>query len=211
VAANVTNTVALCPGYLGAAIAQKKHLSGQRARLLFLLPAGAIGGVLGGLLLVRTGERLFDTSIPFLLLLASGLLAFQDSLNGWLGRHSRDDNPEASALSAVLPIGLASIYGGYFGAGLGVIELAVLGIFLRDNLTRLNALKQVLSLVVNLAAALFFLFSARVVWPVAIGMALGAMLGGAIGGKLAGRVSSSALRRTVVALGLTLATLYFFR
>jgi uncharacterized membrane protein YfcA len=209
VAANVTNTVALCPGYLGATIAQKNDLDGQRARMYRLLPAGAIGGILGGILLLNTSERLFDILVPFLILLASGLLAFQDPLRGAIERRQRAENRESSDSGAVLPILVASVYGGYFGAGLSVIELAILGIFLKDNLTRLNALKQVLSLTVNVAAALFFLFSDRVVWSVAIVVAIGSLAGGWAGGKLAGRISPVALRRTVVAIGVILSIVYF--
>ncbi|MEG3436463.1 sulfite exporter TauE/SafE family protein [Pannus brasiliensis CCIBt3594] len=209
VAANVTNTVALCPGYLGAAIAQKKDLKGQKHRLYLLLPAGAFGGILGGILLLNTSERLFDILVPFLILLASGLLAFQDPLRGWLNRRQRGKSAGVPESWAILPILIASIYGGYFGAGLSVIELAVLGVFLPDNLTRLNALKQVLSLVVNVAAALFFLFSGKVVWSVAIVVAIGALVGGLFGGKLAGRISPSALRWTVVSIGVVISILYF--
>lgn len=209
VAANVTNTVALCPGYLGAAIAQKKDLKGQKNRLYLFLPAGAIGGIIGGILLLNTSERLFDILVPFLILLASGLLAFQDTLRGWLNRRQRGENSGVPESWAVLPISIASIYGGYFGAGLSVIELAVLGVFLPDNLTRINALKQVLSLVVNVAAALFFLFSGQVVWSVAIVVAIGALVGGLLGGKLAGRISPAALRWTVVSIGVIISILYF--
>jgi uncharacterized protein len=211
VSANVTNTVALCPGYLGATIAQKNDLQGQGKRLALLLPAGAIGGIFGGILLLNTGERLFDILVPFLLLFASGLLAFQDLLRGWLQRRQKDENQGIPESWAVLPILLASVYGGYFGAGLSVIELAVLGVFIHDNLTRLNALKQMLSWVVNTAAALFFLFSGKVVWSVVLVVAIGALLGGLWGGKWAGRISPVALRWTVVAIGVILAIVYFRR
>jgi uncharacterized membrane protein YfcA len=211
VAANVTNTVALCPGYLGATIGQKKDLEGQKERIWRLLPVGAIGGVIGGILLLNTSERVFTALVPFLILLASGLLAFQDPLRAWLNRRQRVDNTDIPENWAIGPILLASIYGGYFGAGLSVIELAVLGLFLKDNLTRINALKQVLSLVVNVAAALFFLFSGPVIWSVAMVVAIGALIGGLLGGKLAGRISPSSLRWTVVTIGVTIAIFYFSR
>jgi uncharacterized membrane protein YfcA len=211
VAANVTNTVALCPGYLGATIGQKKDLGGQKERIWRLLPVGAIGGVIGGILLLNTSERVFTALVPFLILLASGLLAFQDPLRAWLNRRQRVDNTDIPENWAIGPILLASIYGGYFGAGLSVIELAVLGLFLKDNLTRINALKQLLSLVVNVAAALFFLFSGPVIWSVAMVVAIGALIGGLLGGKLAGRISPSSLRWTVVTIGVTIAIFYFSR
>ena len=109
----------------------------------------------------------------------------------------------------MLPVGLASVYGGYFGVGLSVIVLAVLGLVLTDNLTRLNALKQAVAFSVNVAAAIFFLFSGQVVWSAAAVMAVGALLGGVIGGKLAGRIKPITLRRVVVTIGIIVSILYF--
>jgi uncharacterized membrane protein YfcA len=212
VAANVTNTVALCPGYFGATLAQMNDLRGQTRRLWFVLPAGAVGGILGGLLLLNTGERLFRELVPFLILLASGLLAIQDPLRAWLTRRLAQAGATAMPEQwAVWPVGLAAIYGGYFGAGLSVIVLAVLGLTLEDSLTRLNALKQAVSFSVNIAAAIFFLFSGQVVWPVALVMAFGALLGGSVGGRLAGRVKPATLRWTVVVIGVVVAIIYLVR
>jgi uncharacterized membrane protein YfcA len=209
--ANVTNTVALCPGYLGATLAQKKDLHGQQKRIQLLLPSAVIGGIIGGILLLNSSDQVFDRLIPFLILLAAALLAFQDTLRSWLQRRQGDENGHIPEIFAVLPIALASIYGGYFGAGLGVIELAILGLFLKDNLTRLNALKQLLSLVVNIAASWFFLFSNQVYWSAAIVIAIGSLIGGLLGGKLARIISPSYLRWTVVILSIITATVYFLR
>jgi uncharacterized membrane protein YfcA len=211
VMANVTNTVALCPGYLGATLAQKKDLHGQQKRIQLLLPSAVIGGIIGGILLLNSSDQVFDRLIPFLILLAAALLAFQDTLRSWLQRRQGDKKGNIPEIWAVLPIALASIYGGYFGAGLGVIELAILGLFLKDNLTRLNALKQLLSLVVNVAASWFFLFSNQVYWSAAIVVAIGSLIGGLLGGKLARIISPSYLRWTVVILSIITATVYFLR
>ena len=211
VMANVTNTVALCPGYLGATLAQKKDLHGQQKRIQLLLPSAVIGGIIGGILLLNSSDQVFDRLIPFLILLAAALLAFQDTLRSWLQRRQGDKKGNIPEIWAVLPIALASIYGGYFGAGLGVIELAILGLFLKDNLTRLNALKQLLSLVVNVAASWFFLFSNQVYWSAAIVIAIGSLIGGLLGGKLARIISPSYLRWTVVILSIITATGYFLR
>jgi uncharacterized membrane protein YfcA len=207
----VTNTVALCPGYLGATLAQKKDLHGQQKRIQLLLPSAVIGGIIGGILLLNSSDQVFDRLIPFLILLAAALLAFQDTLRSWLQRRQGDKKGNIPEIWAVLPIALASIYGGYFGAGLGVIELAILGLFLKDNLTRLNALKQLLSLVVNVAASWFFLFSNQVYWSAAIVIAIGSLIGGLLGGKLARIISPSYLRWTVVILSIITATVYFLR
>jgi uncharacterized membrane protein YfcA len=211
VMANVTNTVALCPGYLGATLAQKKDLHGQQKRIRLLLPSAVIGGIIGGILLLNSSDKVFERLIPFLILLAAALLAFQDTLRSWLQRRQGDENGHIPEIFAVLPIALASIYGGYFGAGLGVIELAILGLFLKDNLTRLNALKQLLSLVVNVAASWFFLFSNQVYWSAAIVVAIGSLIGGLLGGKLARIISPSYLRKTVVILSIITAIVYWLR
>ena len=211
VMANVTNTVALCPGYLGATLAQKKDLHGQQKRIRLLLPSAVIGGIIGGILLLNSSDQVFDRLIPFLILLAAALLAFQDTLRSWLQRRQGDKKGNIPEIWAVLPIALASIYGGYFGAGLGVIELAILGLFLKDNLTRLNALKQLLSLVVNVAESFFFFFSNQVYWSAAIVVAIGSLIGGLLGGKLARIISPSYLRWTVVILSIITATVYFLR
>jgi uncharacterized membrane protein YfcA len=211
VAANVTNTVALCPGYLGATFAQSRDLQGQKKRLWLFLPAGAVGGIIGGVLLLNTGERVFRELVPFLILLASGLLAVQNRVRAWLARRSAQAGSTTSEKWAALPIGLAAIYGGYFGAGLSVIVLAALGLMLEDSLTRLNALKQGISFSVNIAAAIFFVFSGQVVWPAALVMAVGALIGGVLGGRLAGRIKPATLRGTVVTIGVVVAVIYLVR
>jgi hypothetical protein len=200
IAANVTSTVALCPGYLGGAIAQKKDLKGQEKRLLVLLPAGIIGGVGGGMLLLYVSGNIFRMLVPFLILLASVLLAVQVRVREWIEQHSAL-GPEKNPAGTFLPVSLIAVYGGYFGAGLSVIVLAVLGLLFNDSLTRLNALKQCISLSVNLAAAVFFLFSGLVVWPFALVMAVAALAGGALGGSVAGRINPDLLRWTIVVIG----------
>ncbi len=210
VAANVTNTVALCPGYLGGTFAQINDLPSKKGRLAVLAAVSVVGGILGGLLLLETGEKTFRSLVPFLILLASGLLAVQGVVRNWiLGRIGQDgDQGKEYLLVESLTVGLASIYGGYFGAGLGVIVLAALGLVINDTLTRINAIKQLISLFTNIAAALFFVFSGKVVWTAALVMAVGALVGGSIGGRLAGRVSPVALRWIVVTIGVIISILY---
>jgi hypothetical protein len=219
VAANVTSTVALCPGYLGATLAQAGDLRGQAGRLRLLLPAGILGGVAGGLLLLRTGERSFRAAVPILILLASALLAVQDRLRAWIaGRIPGAGHPAGAEAAAsfvrepsgwaVFLVGLAAIYGGYFGAGASVIVLAVLGLTLEDSLHRLNALKQAIAFGVNVAAAVVFVFSRQVEWTAALVMAVAALVGGAVGGRLVGRVRPATLRRAVVVIGVVVAVIY---
>ena len=160
VSASITNTVALVPGYLGATMAQAKDLAGQRHRLRLLVPTGAFGGIVGGFLLLQTDDRVFRILVPYMILLASGLLAFQDRLRRWVAqRSSGSGSHRRSEAWVVVPVFIASIYGGYFGAGLSMIVLAVLALVIDDTFTRLNALKQAIAFSVNIAAAAFFLFS----------------------------------------------------
>ena len=207
--ANVTNTVALVPGYLGGTFAQVDDLKDQKKRLWIFIPAGILGGLMGGILLLKTGEKLFADLVPYLILLASTLLAIQNPVRAWLTR--RQEQGKAKVVSefwAFIPVFLAAIYGGYFGAGLSVIVLAVLGLVLKDSLTRLNALKQGIAFATNVAAALFFVFSGKVNCTVALVMAVGALLGGALGGRLASRIKPATLRWIVVSIGFVVGMIY---
>jgi uncharacterized membrane protein YfcA len=209
IAANITSTVALCPGYLGATLAQRRDLTGQAERVWTLLPAAAAGGLLGGVLLLGSSEHAFRSLVPFLILLASALLAIQERVRAWLVRGGGTAAPVSSAAArAAVPVAIAAIYGGYFGAGLSVIVLAVLGVVLDDTLTRLNALKQAIALAVNVAAVILFVVSGQVVWPAAAVMAAGALSGGAVGGRLAGAIRPAALRTAVVLVGVAVGVLY---
>ena len=211
VAANVTNTIALAPGHLGATLAQRGGLAGQRARVLRLLPAALLGGLAGGLLLLYTSERAFRRLVPFLILAASALLAVQEPLRAWLLRRLGAGSRASHEALAVVPVFAAAIYGGYFGAGLSVIVLAALGLLLEDTLTRLNAAKQVVGFAANAAAAVLFLFSGQVHWTAGLVMAVAAVAGGWLGGRLAGRVRPATLRAVVVTVGVVVGALYLLR
>jgi len=209
--ANVTNTVALFPGYLGATLAQRRQLAGQGRRLRQLLPVSALGGLAGGLLLLHTSSRLFDQLVPWLILSGSLLLAIQGRVRAWVVARSGRHGGSPSERWASLPVLAAAVYGGYFGAGLSVIVLAVLAMTLEDDLTRLNGLKQAIAFVTNLAAAALFLGYGQLSWPAVLVMASGAVVGGALGGRLAGRINPEALRAVVVSVGLVVAVVYFVR
>jgi uncharacterized protein len=212
IAANVTNTVALCPGYLGATFAQMKDLRDQKRTLLFLLPTSLLGGIAGGILLLHTSDKTFQELIPYLILSAVVLLAFQDRLRTWVtGRISNQEGKHLSTAWAILPVIPAAIYGGYFGAGVSVMVLAVLGLVIEDSLNRLNALKQAISFSINIAAAVFFLFSGQVYWLAVLVMAIGALGGGALGGHLSGKIKPIVLRRIVIMIGIIVSIVYFVR
>ncbi len=211
VAANVTNTVSLCPGYFGATMAQWNDLRDQKSRMWLVLPVAVVGGVLGGFLLLRTGEKAFKELVPYLILFASLLLAIQTPVREWLIRHMEQGHDGKLQKLTWLPVGpgidLRRIFWGRFS----VILLSALGLTLEDTLTRLNALKQSIALTVNLAAAIFFVFSGKVVWSAALVMAVGALIGGALGGRLAGSIKPSTLRWTVVTIGVVISIIYIVR
>jgi len=215
VSANLHCSVALCPGYLGAAYAQRQALARQRQRCLVLGPIALAGGMAGGLLLLHTGEHQFEQAIPWLILLASLALAAQESLGRRLARRALAGGSGASGPVTesrrylLLPMLLAAMYAGYFGAGVSVVLLALLGLAFNDAFTHLNALKQVLALLANAGAVLVFAIHAEVNWPLIAVLAASALLGGFLGGRLANRVRPASLRRLVVVLGLALAVYYF--
>jgi len=219
VAANVTNTLAVAPGALGGLVALRRELAGQGARLVRLTPAALLGGLAGGYLLLHTNEALFRRLVPWLILGASALLALQDPLRAFLlrrltGAYGAGDGAahghHGETVATLLVFG-AAVYGGYFGAGLGVIVLAVLGLVLHDSLTRLNAAKQAVGFAANLAGALLFAAFGPVHWPAAAVMAVGAIAGGVAGGRFASRIRASTLRTLVVATGTIVGLIYLIR
>ena len=211
--ANMTNTVALLPGYFGGALAQRDDLSGQRRRVAAAAVPAACGGLVGGALLLWTGAALFEALVPWLILAATALLAVGPRLKRSAVRRLEaprvDPRPHLAGVGAAAFAG--SVYGGYFGAGLGIILLALFSLLLPDSLKRVNVLKQTVSLLANGAAAVLFAATGDVVWAAAAVMAVGALLGGALGGRFAGRVPARVLRSVIVALGLAVATVYFVR
>jgi uncharacterized membrane protein YfcA len=143
-------------------------------------------------------------------LLGSLLLAVQGPLRQWLVRGTASRDSSAEAQWAVIPVLLAAGYGGYFGAGLGVIVLAILALTINDSLTRLNGIKQAISFAANSMAAVVFLISGQVSWGAAGLMAIGSMVGGALGGRLAGKVNPKALQVVVVTLGTAFGLFYLW-
>jgi uncharacterized protein len=212
VAANVTNTVALCSGYLGGTLAELKDLSGAKRELYAFGVTSAAGGFTGGVLLLNTGEATFRALVPYLILLAAVLLVIEEPLHRWHEQRIGQGGPQhVSSPWRLIPVFLASVYGGYFGGGLATIVIAVLGLEIQESLTKLNALKQTISLCANVAAAILFLFSNKVIWSAAIVMAVGALLGGVIGGLAADRIRPSVLRGIVVVFAVAIAIAYFLQ
>jgi uncharacterized membrane protein YfcA len=206
--ANVTNQVAVLPGYLGGSLAYRDELRPQRSRAMTLGTTSACGALIGAVLLVVSPKRLFAVLAPILVLLAVALLALRPAL----ARHFDAPKPhEPHPRGLHVANSAASVYGGYFGAGLGVMLLAVLAIALEDTLQRLNALKGLLSLIVAVVAAGYFAVFGPVRWHEAAVMAVASFVGGRLGVGAARRVSDRALRLGVVAIETTVAVWLFFR
>ncbi|MCL6562498.1 MAG: sulfite exporter TauE/SafE family protein [Firmicutes bacterium] len=208
VVANMTNTVALCPGYFGGAVAQWRDLGSLAGALRWLLPIGVLGGTVGAMALRAVPPGFFRAMVPWLILFATALLAAQPRLRGWLAQRAGAPGSHSHRMWEGIGVGLATTYGGFFGAGLGVLLLAILGLTADASLTRLNALKQWLSLAANVAAAVYFAGAGRVMWPLAAVMAVGAWGGGVLGGTLARRLAPDRLRHLVVALGAMVAVAF---
>jgi uncharacterized membrane protein YfcA len=208
--ANVTNTVALWPGYVGGSLGYREELRNQRTRLLAMLLPNVAGALLGSIILLATPQSAFDIIVPFLILFACGLMAFQEPLASFAERHRLG----SSSLTHVPPpmllaTFLLAIYGAYFGAALGIMTLAVLTVLMPDDIHRSNALKGMNSLLINAVAVLWFGIFGPVRWGPAAVMAVGAVLGGYLGVGLARRLGRQWLRLTVIAYGTVVAIVLF--
>jgi uncharacterized membrane protein YfcA len=204
VTANVTNSVAVLPGYLGGSLAYRPELAGQRRRVAVLSVTSIAGALLGAWLLIVSSEDLFERIVPFLILASCALLAAQPAISGRL-KPAAEGRGEHRSLPLHAGQFAAAVYGGYFGAGLGILLLAVLGLALPDSLQRLNALKGVLSLVIGAAAAVFFALFGPVAWGAAAVMAVSSLAGGQVGVSVARRLPAPALRAVIVVFGVGVA------
>jgi uncharacterized protein len=203
IVANVSNTVGLSPGSLSGAVAYRRELEGQRPRLLVLGTASITGGVTGAVLLLALPGSVFRHVVPVLILVACGLVAVQPRLSRRLaGRHQPPMHGGAPLFLSVFATG---VYGGYFGAAQGVILMSLLGIFLDDQLQRLNAAKNVLALCANGSSALLFICVTHIAWEAAALIAVGSIIGGQIGGTLGRRVPAPVLRILIILVGVTAA------
>jgi uncharacterized membrane protein YfcA len=205
VIANVSNSVGLTPGSLSGAIATRPELAGQRGRVVRLGLASLVGGIAGAWLLLRLPSAAFDAIVPVLIGLGCVLVVLQPRLTRRLAARR-----ERLGVGAGLPHGsvwlwltvlLTGVYGGYFGAAQGVLLIAVLGIGLAESLPRVNALKNVLALIVNAIAGVVFVLVAEVNWPAAGAIAAGSVLGAQVGGRVGRRLPPLVYRVIIVVVG----------
>jgi uncharacterized membrane protein YfcA len=202
VTANVTNSLAMWPGYASSIAAFRGDLKGQRRRVLELGATASAGGVVGVVLLLALPGSVFDAVVPWCVLFASGLLAAQPRLSVWLrSRPSREGREDHRALSLHAALFVGGIYGAYFGGGLGVVLLGLLGLYLSDHLHTVMGIKNVMSLVVSTVAALAFVFFAPIAWTAFLIVAPACFAGGFTGARLAKIIPPEVLRITIVVTG----------
>jgi uncharacterized membrane protein YfcA len=209
--ANVTNTIAVWPGYVGGCIGYRGELSGQRRRSVMLAVPSVAGALVGAALLLATSEDAFEFIAPFLILFSAVLLAFQGRLSDFAAHH-RIGSRGGDHLPVALYGGIfaSGIYGAYFGAGLGIINFAVLMILLPDDIQHSNALKTLLSLVVNGVAAVTFALFGPVEWGPGLLMGAAALFGGYVGVGIARALGPVWLKRAVIAFAVVFAIAMFF-
>ena len=206
IVANATSTLALWPGSLTSFWGYREAIRGIRPWWLHWALPSLAGGITGALLLVFTPEKQFASLVPWLIWGATALFLLQRPIMIWVGGHSRTHaEAERTAppfLYLAYQFGVA-VYGGYFGAGGGILMLAAFEMMGLRNIHTMNGLKNWCGLNINAIAVAVFVVSGIIVWPVALTMAVGAMTGGTLGSRMAQRVGQTWVRRSVVAIGIT--------
>ena len=201
ISANVTNSIAVCPGYLAAVFGSRADLAGQQRRTVGLLPTAVVGTLIGTVLLLRSPAAAFEAVVPYLVILAALMLAFQARIRRLVGQPHTMSQGRQTVLLHVL-VGIGCVYGGYFGAALGVILVAGLALVLPESLARVSALKNVLSALVGLITVLVYGLFAPVSWISVAVLAPTAIIGGFLGARLARRLPQPILRAFIVCYGL---------
>jgi uncharacterized protein len=211
--ANATNTAAVCPGSVSSGFAYRKDLPEDKSLLWELLLPSFFGGLLGAVVLAVTPEKIFARIVPFLVLFATVIFGGRD----YLARLFKIDNSQGTMIGKSGRIWgfcfqlFVAAYGGYFGAGIGILMLASLGLMGLSDIHRMNALKTFLASVINGVALVYFILKGLVVWPIAILMAAGAVLGGYWGARLAKRIPQHFLRLFIISVGLAVSLWLFAR
>lgn len=208
VVANATNYLALLPSNAAALPAYREELRGLGRQIVPLMLVSGLGAITGSILLLLSDPSLFVGLIPFLILFATGLFAFGDALRSWLLQSFGQSAGRSAIYGALF---LFAIYGGYFGAGLGIILLAVAQLMGFSDFNVANSVKNLLATSFTILSLLVFGVGGLIAWPQAIVMMLGSTIGGYVGGRLAKRVNTRYLHKLVIVFGLMLSVIYFLR
>jgi uncharacterized protein len=201
VVANASNTVGLWPASAAAVYGFRREISDAPRSMFSLLLPSVGGGVAGALLLLHTPAGLFERIAPFLVLVATLLLGFQDAITRRIARDPEKAHSTGWWTTAVTAQLVVSVYGGFFGAGIGILMLATLGLIGLTDIHRMNGLKNLYATAINGAALVYFIASGAVLWSVVAVMVLGSIAGGLGGAALARRVGQATMRRLVVVIG----------
>ncbi len=210
VAANATNTLAVWPGSLSSVWAYRKYIGEERRRAWILGVPSLLGGLAGSVLLLNTPEKAFNAVVPWLILFACALLALQGPVARFVARSIPSGDAHVP-WSLWLVQFLISVYGGYFGAGIGILMLAAMAIFLPDTLQHANALKVLFAMLINGIAALYFVYERAAYLPQAGLMAVASVAGGYAGARLAQRLPAVIMRTVVVTYGTVVAGVLFYK
>lgn len=219
IVANATNAVALWPGSLAGMIGFRREIEGSRKWMLILGLPSIVGGLVGAILLLLTPSRVFALLVPYLILFATLLFAFGDPISKKLramfsNSDKADDTDDAGRAwwtGAVIFQFFVAVYGGYFGAGIGILMLAALGLLGLKDIHQMNGLKNFFAFIINGIASVYFIWSGKVTWTDAMIMALGATAGGFGGAGIARRMGRPFVRRVVIAIGFAMAISLLFR
>ena len=209
VVANVSNSIGLVPGSAAGAWGYRRELAGQRARAIRLGTASLLGAIAGAVLLLSLPAEAFEAIVPAFIVLALVGIIFQPRLQAAIAH--RTPRGENGGVLAWLGVFGGGIYGGYFGAAQGLLLISVLGLTLREELQRINALKNVLAGLVNLVSGLVFVLVADVAWEAVACVAVGATIGGVLGGRYGRRLPATVLRAVIVAVGIAAIVLLVVR
>jgi uncharacterized protein len=207
--ANIMSTIALWPGVLASAFGYRRELSLDKKQLIPFLAIGVTGGALGACWFLLTPEAVFDRLVPWLLLAATLIFTFGRHAVAVLHRVSLHKN--IRLLLALLLQVVISLYGGYFGAGIGILTLAMLQVMGFDHIHQMNAMKTVLTGAINAATVIIFICSGKVLWSLAAVMIAGAVSGGYAGARLSLRVAPATVRMLVSAIGFSMTAYFFMR
>ena len=212
VVANATSTVAIWPGSLGSIWGYRRELSGVERRTLTLVVPSLVGGITGALLLRWTPPAVFAQMVPYLILFATLLFMAQERVQRFLKTADSGAHRSTRWLAGALAFQLGvAIYGGYFGAGIGILMLASLSIIGFTDIHQMNGLKNLFGMSINGVAALYFVWAHMVAWPYVLVMVIGSIAGGYGGAGLARKLGRTAVRRIVIAIGFGMALSLFLR
>ena len=210
ISANVTNSIAVWPGYAGSVIPYRHHIAAQKTRAEQISALSIVGAIVGTIILLKAPPQVFKVLVPYLIFAATTLLLIQKQMLSFFSKKSLT-HPQSSKISLNSGIFLASVYGSYFGAGLGIMLLSILASFIHDDLQRLNGLKTLLSLIIATIGSAIYAVFAPVSWTAVAIMAPASLLGGYFGAGIARKLTPRLLKISVITFGYVIGLIILFK